>query len=157
LDRFFSGTTTHVFRVTGGLLAADILGRHQWWRLLTACFVHIGFIHLAANMFALYIVGPILERLWGSARFLLLYFVSGVCGNSVMVLANLYAKELGGGAGASGALWGIMGSLGTWLFLNRRALDSSFVSFVTRQLVWNLVLNLAITFGIPNISKAAHF
>src|SRR5205823_6228758 len=107
------GTTNHVFSASGGLRAADILGRHQWWRLLTCCFVHIGFAHLAVNMFALYNVGPILERLWGSARFLMLYLISGVCGSSVMVLANLH--ELGGGgAGASGALWGVLGSFGAW-------------------------------------------
>src|SRR5262249_55077340 len=64
LDRFFSGTTKHVFSASGGLWATDILGRHQWWRLLTCCFVHIGFVHLAVNMLALYNVGPILERLW---------------------------------------------------------------------------------------------
>jgi membrane associated rhomboid family serine protease len=157
LDRFLTGTTNHVFRATGGLLAADILGRHQWWRLLTCCFVHIGFFHVAVNMFALYSVGPILERLWGSMRFLLLYLVSGVCGSCVMVLSNLLAHEGGGGAGASGALWGVMGSFGAWLFLNRRALESSFVRSCTRALLFNLVLNLAITFGIPHISKSAHF
>jgi membrane associated rhomboid family serine protease len=157
LDRLVWGTTNHVFSASGGLWAADILGRHQWWRLLTCCFVHIGFIHLAVNMIALYNVGPILERLWGSARFLLLYLVSGVCGSSVMVLTNLLSKELGGGAGASGALWGVMGSLGAWLFLNRRALESSFVRLWTRQLLWNLFLNLAVTFGVPGISKSAHF
>jgi membrane associated rhomboid family serine protease len=157
LDRFFAGTTTHVFTASGGLRAADILGRHQWWRLLTCCFVHLGFVHLAVNMIALYNVGPILERLWGSARFLLLYLVSGVCGSSVMVLTNLLSKELGGGAGASGALWGVMGSLGAWLFLNRRVLDRTLLRSWTRQLLINLFLNLAITFGIPDISKAAHF
>jgi len=157
LDHFITGTTPHVFSASGGLLAADILGWHQWWRLLTCCFVHIGFVHLAVNMVALYNVGPILERLWGSWRFLMLYLVSGICGSSVMVLANLHANQLGGGAGASGALWGVMGSLGAWLFLNRRALESSFVRSCSRQLLFNLILNLAITFGIPGISKAAHF
>jgi rhomboid protease GluP len=157
LDRFITRTTTHVFTTTGGLLTLDILDRHQWWRLLTCCFVHLGFIHLAANMYVLYSVGPILERLWGSVRFLLLYLVSGICGSSVMVLANLLAHEGGGGAGASGALWGIMGSFGAWLFFNRRALESSFVRSCTRSLLFNLILNLAITFGIAGVSKAAHF
>jgi hypothetical protein len=105
-------------------------------------------------MLALYNVGPILERLWGSVRFLLLYLVSGVCGSSVMVLANLQG---GGGAGASGALWGVMGSLGAWLCLNRLVLDRSVLRSWTRQLLINLFLNLAITFGIAGISKAAHF
>jgi membrane associated rhomboid family serine protease len=156
LDQFVTETTAHVFHASGGLMATDLVDRHQWWRLLTCCFVHLGFFHLAVNMFALYSVGPILERLWGSVRFFLLYLVSGVCGSSVMVLTNLLAHEGGGGAGASGALWGIMGSFGAWLFFNRRVLESSFLSHCTRQLVINLVLNLGITFGISGISKSAH-
>jgi rhomboid protease GluP len=125
----------------------------QWWRILTSCFGHVGLLHLGANMVTLYMVGPLLERLWGRGRFLLLYLLSGVGGGCGMLLEN----PIGGGAGASGALWGILASLGTWTYLNRTALPPSLVAFWRRRLLWALVLNLFVTFGIPNVSKGGHF
>src|SRR5438876_675076 len=64
---------------TGSVSGLDII-RGEWWRLLTACFVHIGAIHLAVNMYGLYVVGPLLERMWGPFRFLALYLITGLCG-----------------------------------------------------------------------------
>lgn len=137
----------------GFLDGEDFYLRNQWWRVLTCCFGHIGWIHLGVNMYSLYAVGPLLERLWGRWRFLLLYLLAGVGGSCGMLLEN----PIGGGAGASGALWGIMASLGTWLYLNRVALPPSLIAQWRRQLLWVLVLNLIITFSIPAISKGAHF
>jgi membrane associated rhomboid family serine protease len=150
------GTTEKVFRLSGGVVGSDISRRHEWWRLLTCCFVHIGFIHLAVNMYSLYAVGPVLERLWGSGRFLVLYLLAGLCSSCIMLIGN----PVGGGAGASGALFGLIGSLASWLFLNRRILHPVVVRSWSRQLVFTLLLNLYITFGISgvseHISKGAH-
>ncbi len=145
-----------ILRELGAVNGPDVYFDHQWWRLLTCCFVHIGVVHLGVNMYSLYVVGPLLEQIWGSWRFLALYLISGFGGSCFMLIGN----PVGGGAGASGALWGIMASLGAWLFLNRHVLPPPLVAMWRRQLITVLILNLFITFGIPSvsdhISKGAH-
>ena len=65
----------------GAVSGADLLNG-EWWRLLTACFVHIGALHLIGNMFALAMMGPLAELLWGRGRLLLIYLASGLAGSA---------------------------------------------------------------------------
>jgi len=143
-----------ILRATGALMRDDIVVANQWWRLISCCFVHFGFLHLAVNMYSLYVVGPLLERMWGKWRFLLLYLIAGLVGSCSMML---FSSPNFLGAGASGALWGIMASMATWVFLNRSHLPSQLVAAWKRQLLIVFVLNVLITYGIPSISAAAHF
>ena len=96
-------TSSHVFRWGGNLGPVTIEG--QWWRLITSQFVHIGIIHLLTNMVALLFVGMTLEPLFGKARFLTAYLLTGVCGN----LLSLYMHPDGLSAGASGCIFGLLG------------------------------------------------
>jgi membrane associated rhomboid family serine protease len=148
-----TGEVAQIQEMTGALRGADVYVRGQWWRLLTACFGHIGLMHLAVNMLSLFMVGPLLERIWGPGRFLLLYLLAGFGGSCGMLIEN----PLGGGAGASGALWGLLASLAIWIYLNRQALAPSLIAHWRRQLLTVFVLNLFITFGVANISKGGHF
>jgi membrane associated rhomboid family serine protease len=148
-----NGQVRSIQQTIGFLRGKDCFVHDEWWRLLTACFGHIGFIHLLVNMYSLYAVGPLLERLWGAGPFLILYLIAGLGGSCGMLIEN----PLGGGAGASGAIWGILASLVTWIYLNREALPSSLISDWRRQLIAVFVLNLFITFYIPEISKGGHF
>ena len=75
------------------------------WRFLTAIFLHGSLLHLVYNLFALALFGSILERLTGSMRFLIVFFISGILANLVSV--NFYSSSLG----ASGAIFGIIGAL----------------------------------------------
>ena len=127
--------------------------RGEWWRLLTCCFVHIGALHLVVNMFSLYMVGPVLERIWGHGRFLLLYLMAGLGGSCAMVTF----ERPDAGAGASGALWGIIASIPVWLIFHRRVLPRRLVISWSTQLVVIFAFNLWITLSIPGISKAGHF
>ena len=79
----------------------------QWWRLFTAMFVHIGLIHILLNMYCLWSLGPLAERLFGPWKFLSLYLLSGLGGNvaSVALHPTIVA------AGASGAIFGVAGAL----------------------------------------------
>jgi membrane associated rhomboid family serine protease len=129
------------------------LARGEWWRLLTCCFVHFGFMHIAMNMLGLYIVGPLVERMWGHLRFLAIYLISGVVGSCAM---SFTLAGPGLGAGASGALWGMMVSMAVWVFLNRHFLPRQLVSSWLRQLGGLLILNVFISF-MPGVSAAAHF
>jgi membrane associated rhomboid family serine protease len=144
----------------GSLRATDlVVVGPQWLRLLTCCFVHFGLIHIGVNMYSLYAVGPLMERLWGRWRYLTIYLLAGIGGSCTAMLfkpltPDGHAINL---AGASGALWGIMGSMAIWLFLNRKLLPPHIVSRWAWQIGIALGLNVLITFMIPGISAEAHY
>src|SRR5262249_22626049 len=79
------------------------------WQLLSAVFVHIGIIHFGFNMFALVNLGRSAEALVGPARFLIAYVVTGVVGFATTVVLSFFSPQGTGTAGASGALFGLMG------------------------------------------------
>jgi membrane associated rhomboid family serine protease len=123
----------------------------QWGRLLASCFVHGNILHLGMNMLGLFMIGPLVERLWGHARFLTIYLIAGLGGSCVMVMTNPAVT----GVGASGALWGVMTSLAGWIILNRKFLAPEAVSSWLRRLLFLFVLNLGIGF-VPGVSMSAH-
>jgi membrane associated rhomboid family serine protease len=154
LNQFFYASTEEVLRRTGALNGEYLLeSPWGWGRLITCCFVHIGLLHLGVNMYSLWAVGPFFEQLWGRRRFLVLYLLAGLGGSCAMVIRN----PLTMGAGASGALWGILAAHAVWIMLNRRYLPGPLAAQMLRQVIIVLVINIGITFGVPNISAAAHF
>lgn len=123
------------------------------WRLITHAFLHGGLLHLAFNTYFLIVVGPALERSMGSLRFALLYLLSAVGGGIAGSLWHFPMVPLVGGSGA------LFGMLGAAVALNMRAgrhlLD--FLSYQgPRQLIFLIVVNLAIGWLIPVVSNAAH-
>ncbi len=78
----------------------------RWWSLITAIYLHGGLLHITFNMLAVYQIGPLVERLFGPARFFILYTLSGLCGALVSTLAGTSLT-----VGASGAIFGLMGAL----------------------------------------------
>jgi membrane associated rhomboid family serine protease len=117
----------------------------DWWRLVTPMFLHASILHLAFNMFALWALGRIVEQALGTWRFLLVYFASGLAGSAgALLLSSSFAVTVG----ASGAIFGIMGSL---LILEWRQTGS-----FAGQALTLILLNLALTFAIPNISIGGH-
>ena len=114
----------------------------QWWRLLSACFLHIGFIHIAFNMYVLYQVGPFTERLFGPWRYLVVYLAAGIGGN----LLGLYLHPNIVSAGASGAIFGVYGGLLAFLLRQRgiirpeaaRSVGQSALIFLGYNLVYGL-------------------
>jgi membrane associated rhomboid family serine protease len=135
-----------------GAIWGEAIVAGQWWRLMSNAFVHLGLLHLFMNMLSLYWIGPAVEQMWGGWRYLLLYLTSALGGSCAMVLATPDAL----GAGASGAIWGVMTSMGAWILLNRRSLRADVASIVLRRLLTVLVLNVLISLS-PGISAAAHF
>lgn len=134
----------------------------QWWRLLTCCFVHIGLAHLGVNMFSLYMLGPLTEKMWRRGRFLAIYLIAGLVGSCTAMIVKPVTGEVDGNfqpvllAGASGAIWGIMGALITWVFLHRRFLPPSGYHAWMRQLLLVVLLNVFVS-TMPRISASAHF
>jgi membrane associated rhomboid family serine protease len=127
-----------------GVLWAPFVAQGDYWRLLTAAFLHYGPFHLLLNMLGLYWFGSLLEQRLGSGRFLLIYVVSGLAGSA----GALVLDPLKPTVGASGAIFGI---LGAGLVLERQR-DYVFGGSALGIIVANLVL----TFAWPNISIGGH-
>ena len=116
----------------------------EWWRLVTATFLHGSLIHLGMNMLVLWLIGPPVEEYFGHARYLLLYLVSGLAGSAGALI-------LSGGSptvGASGAIFGLMGAA---LILEWRR-----IFVFGGQALGLVVVNLVLTFAIPGISIGGH-
>jgi rhomboid protease GluP len=112
----------------------------EWWRLFTSTFIHIGFIHLLMNMYALMYIGLLLEPLIGRTRFLGAYIITGLTGS----LASIWWHDLTVGAGASGAIFGMYG-----LFL--AMLTTNLIEKSARQ---SLLTSIAIFIGYNLLSGA---
>lgn len=134
-----------------GAVSGEWLLAGEWWRLLTSCFVHIGALHLLGNLFALAMMGPLAEQLWGRARLMLIYVVSGLAG-SALAMAIRPDTIL---AGASGAIWGIQMSLFAWLFAFRHRLPPVVANDWFRRLMVVFVLNAGVSF-LPSVSWEGH-
>ena len=120
------------------------LAQGEWYRLLTAAFLHYGPIHLAMNMLALWWIGRPLEDWLGPARYLLLYLVSGLAGSAGALVASPGAITVG----ASGAIFGILGAA---IVLERQGTYVLGGSALTL-----LIVNIAFTFAVPGISIGGH-
>jgi membrane associated rhomboid family serine protease len=144
-----------------GAINADDLMKPGWGfvRLLTCCFVHFGLVHLAANMISLYLIGPLLERMWGHIRFLVLYLFAGFAGScAAMVLRPTSGGNVVMLAGASGAIWGLLSALAVWVLLNRRYMPRRLFSTWGMQIVIAFVINIALTYQMSNyLSSEAHY
>lgn len=100
--------------------AEAVLSGHQWWRLVTAMFVHVGLVHLATNMWCLWNLGVIGEPLLGFFGMCSVYLLTGAAGNLLSTASNVIQRQYGEvGAGASGAVFGLAGIL-IVLFSNKR-------------------------------------
>jgi rhomboid protease GluP len=124
----------------------------QWWRLFTATFLHIGFFHLAMNMYVLWSVGPLVERMLGNVGFLLMYVVAGLCGSVASVAWSPNTVS----AGASGAVFGVYGCLMGFLVMQRRSVPRDVLASLQRNAVLFLGYNLVFGFAIKGIDMAAH-
>lgn len=152
LESLFGGSTN--MRTLQGLGAQvnALVAAGQYSRLLTAMFLHIGVAHLAFNGWALYTLGRDVEAFYGHGRFAAIYLLSGLAGGvAYYVLGPRNVLS----AGASGAIFGLVGAEGA-LFLANRTLFGT----MGRQRLWNLgilvVINLALGATTPGINNMAH-
>jgi membrane associated rhomboid family serine protease len=116
----------------------------EWWRLVTAAFLHYGPIHLGMNMLALWWLGQPVEAALGRARFTLIYFVAGLAGSAGALLLSPNEVTVG----ASGAIFGILGSL--------FVLEYHATGRLMGQAMTLIVINIGFSFAVPNISIGGH-
>ena len=122
---------------------------HEYWRLLTATFMHFGFEHIANNMLILVCAGMILEKALGHVKFTILYLIAGVGGNVLSCAQMLHTKDYAVAAGASGAIFGIVGAL-LWIVILHRG---RYESLTGKGLLFMIVITLyygITTGGIDN-------
>lgn len=129
----------------------QVIAHHQWWRILTAAFVHIGIVHLAMNMWALWVLGTLAEAVLGTSLYVGIYTASAISAS----LASLFWRPTVVGAGASGAIIGILGALVSVLKFARLPLPEPVLRSTLRSLVQGAVLTLLIGVFGP-IDNAAH-
>ncbi|MFO7567967.1 MAG: rhomboid family intramembrane serine protease [Enhygromyxa sp.] len=124
----------------------------QWWRLLTAMFLHAGIIHLAFNCYFAWVIGRICEQVFGAAAYVLVYFGSGLFASLVSVAWQPASVSVG----ASGALFGVFGAFLGFTIRRREILPPEFVKSVRRNALILIGINLVIGFAVPGIDVAAH-
>jgi rhomboid protease GluP len=146
----------------GGTNAAYIILGHQWWRLLTATFVHVGLLHIATNMWCLWNLGLLGEPLLGPAGLIAVYLITGIAGNLLSLFFNVISRDgVSVGAGASGAVFGIAGILIVLLSNKKLPIPAFELNRLRRSVIQFAVLNLIIGVGanftsIVRIDNHAH-
>lgn len=133
--------------VTFGANIQSLVKAGEVWRLFTSMFLHIGIIHLLANMYALWVIGRQIENFLGKTKYILIYLGSGILGSLISVSVNT-----GVSAGASGAIFGLMGALLYFGYHYRLYLGTVLKS----QVIPVILLNIIIGFMLPGIDNFAH-
>jgi rhomboid protease GluP len=124
----------------------------QWWRVVTSMFLHYGVLHLAFNMWVLWDLGRLVERLVGNVGFFALYFVSGIAGS----LASLYWHPTTVSAGASGAVFGVAGALLGFIVLRRDTVPGVMLAHLRNSVGMFVLYNVVFGMTVPGIDMAAH-
>lgn len=122
----------------------------EYYRLFTACFLHFGFYHLISNMFSLYLMGRIVEQVFGKVRYLIIYLVSGITGNVLTFFLEVSTGSYSVSAGASGAIFGLFGTFAVM------AISRKFRVASLWQVILAIVLSLSPGFSDPEIGVSAH-
>ncbi len=135
----------------GGLVNYDMLGKNpsELYRLITSIFLHGGLFHFLCNMFSLYILGREIESFYGRIKYLIIFILSGVIGN---LLTMLFLQEGVISIGASGAIFGLLGSMLYFGYHYRVYLSAVMKS----EIMPIIILNLLIGFTTPGINGIAH-
>lgn len=136
---------------TAGAVFGPAVADGEWWRLITAAFLHLGALHILFNMYALWLFGPIMEQMYGHVEFAVIYVLCALGGNVLTILAAPDTPALG----ASGAIFGLFG-LAFVVSRRRHLLLGPEARAMLSRVGTLLVLNVIITFSVPNISWTGH-
>ena len=131
----------------------DLLARQQWWRLVMPIFLHANLLHIGMNTWVLLDIGPALEELYGSSRYLFLYIATGIFGFLMSTGWDIVLRRMGMSIGASGA---IMGLIGLQLAISGQR-GSAYFQMMRRSLIQWIVIIFAFGFFMGGIDNAAHF
>ena len=127
----------------------ELVQKGQFYRLLTCMFVHGSIMHLLLNMYALYTIGPVVERYYGKSKYIFIYLVSGLLGS---VFSSVFMSAGSISIGASGAIFGLLGSICYFTYYYRATLQG----ILRESIVPVIIINLIIGFMLPSVDLVAH-
>jgi membrane associated rhomboid family serine protease len=142
------GASIGVAQLPSGELVGIATG--EYWRMITATFLHVGIFHLLMNGYALYIFGSVLEAEEGSVRFLTIYAVTALAASAA---SYAFGDPLVPSAGASGAIFGLFGAFLGTAWVKR---DNPYYAARVRNAAWLIVVNAFIAFSVSGIDWRAH-
>ena len=150
----FTGTSQDAWHVLeyGAAYTPYIIQNGEVYRLFTSMFLHFGIEHLVNNMMVLFVLGSRLERVIGKIRFLLIYLLGGIAGNVVSLLLELKTQEFSVSAGASGAVFAVMGAMIYIVIRNKGWLGD----LSMRQILVMAAFSLYFGFTSSGVDNAAH-
>lgn len=148
LMEFSGGSTNTEVLLNYGAKESFLISQGEYWRLITPIFLHIGFLHFALNNIAIYYLGNLAEKIYGSFRFFSIFILAGIIGNISSFLFN--ASSIG--AGASGAIFGLFGALLYFGYIY----PDLFFRTMGNDILTIIGINLVFGFVVPNIDNNAH-
>lgn len=150
----FTGTSQDAWHVLdyGAAYTPYIVGKGEVWRLFTSMFLHFGIEHLLNNMLVLFVLGSRLEQVIGRIRFLLIYLLGGIAGNVISLLLELRTQDFSVSAGASGAVFAVMGAMIYVVIRNKGWLGD----LSMRQILIMAAFSLYFGFTSSGVDNAAH-
>lgn len=131
-----------------GAKYTPLIQEGEVWRLITCAFLHGSFIHIACNMYMLYIIGPEIEKIYGKVGYIIIYLVSCVSSSTLSMIINPQSISVG----ASGGIFGLMGALLAFALIERKNINKEY----TKGLLKTIGINLIIGLVVINIDNAAH-
>ncbi|MCR5784831.1 MAG: rhomboid family intramembrane serine protease [Eubacterium sp.] len=135
----------------GALWTEDVLNG-EYWRLVTPIFLHFGPEHLFGNVVLWYFMGDVLERAIGKLNYFILFILSGVAGNVLTVLWEIHTGEYAVSAGASGAVFGILGALLLLVIINK----GHFEYMSLKRMLFFIVFSLIVGYESAGVNYIAH-
>lgn len=147
LMTIFGGSTNVKVLIFFGAKVNELIELGQYWRLISSIFIHIGFTHLLFNTYALLVLGNFAERIFGRFKFLLLYLSSGIGSSTASYLFSPHIS-----AGASGAIFGLLGAIISFGWKNPFLWRSGLITNLLLVLAINLIFGMV----VPGIDNYAH-
>lgn len=130
-----------------GAKVNDLIAGGEYFRLVSSMFLHGGLLHLAVNMYSLYAIGPMVERVYGKKKYLVIYFLAGICSS---IFSYSFSPNVS--IGASGAIFGILGAVLVFAIKSKGKTGSGFI----KSILSVIFINIAIGIAVPNIDNFAH-
>lgn len=151
LEELFGGSTNTAVLVRMGANVKGLVADGQYFRLMSSVFLHAGFMHVFFNTYVLFALGGFFNRILGEAKYLTIFFISGIAGS----LASFYLGKGAISVGASGALWGLFGASIALAFFKNRLIPETIRLRLRKVTLINLAINLGVSF-LPMVDMWAH-
>ena len=130
-----------------GAKVNNLISQGQYYRFVSCMFLHGGIVHIGVNMYSLYAIGPMVERVYGRVKYVAIYFISGICAS---IFSYIFSTDVS--IGASGAIFGLLGAVLIFAVKSKEKTGSGFI----KSILSVICINIFIGATMPNIDNFAH-